>query len=234
MKGIKLNNPFSGVDPLANRPREKNIGNNAGPSFANVLASTASKAPSSVLPAGEVITKGIAVRMTGKRLDVPLEKNTFNGCARTSLLMVMEYYRMDTGSFEDNYSFEDTDLPYELVGVAEELGLDADLKEGGTIGDLTALIDAGVPPVIFGHLQDTPAGSGHCVVVSGYERDDSGQVTKVFVNDPNKDVVQEYSYEQFMDFWSSGSPNTYVTLLKPGSLYVGLPSGTSPTTYTPV
>jgi hypothetical protein len=140
--------------------------------------------------------------------------------------MVLDYYGIQPGSL-DQYSQLVAPSPDQLHELAEQFqGVTAELVYNGNINDMVALIDANTPPIIFG-AEDangfTPisaGGSGHCVVVCGYDKDPlTGQVTTVYLNDPNvydrtlaHQVDREMSYDEFMAFWSAGSDNEYMVL----------------------
>jgi len=209
MVELKVNRPQHVPGDVGVRPANPSIRkpqtDHSGPSFSNILAER-------VAPAGGHDNITIPI------LPVPLLRNFPNGCAATSLAMVLMYY----GVIDENYDYDAagytfTDSPQELHDYAEsEFGVRAELVHFGTINDLCSLIDGGIPPIIYGG----EGGSGHCVVLCGYEKDATGQVTKVYLNDPNRAGVVEMSYDDFMSFWQSGSVGSdykYVALVKPGS-----------------
>ena len=195
--------------------------NDPGPSFSNILASIAATKSGGIPRAGRIPhPRGIPqpggippeAGYTITQLTVPHLRPVPEGCSVTSLAMVLLYYGIGPG----NYFAISAAEPEQLHDVAEQLfGVRAGLVHNGSLNDLVNLIDHGIPPIIFG----TEGGSGHCVVLCGYERDaTTGQVTNVYLNDPNRpDGGIMMSSAEFQAFWEGGSDNEYMVLTRPGT-----------------
>jgi len=140
-------------------------------------------------------------------LPVPKLHQGHNECGPTSLSMVLNYYGLSSVKFDSCTIGSD---PLRLVEAAERKGMCVRQENKGTIEDLTALIDLGIPPIVLGInggkqgdtlWTESNLKKGHWMVVSGYQTDARGVVTNLYVNNPATGTKQTYTKKEFLKFW---------------------------------
>ncbi len=127
--------------------------------------------------------------------------------------------------------------PLAVRDKAQRLGLTVRQENNGSLEDLAALIDKGIPPLVLGiygggansSLNDyiANAGQNHWMVVTGYQRDDLGAVSQVSFNNPGKNEPQSWSAWNFTNkFWDNnvipGGHRYYMAMARKESYQAGL------------
>jgi hypothetical protein len=197
-----INNfPLSGVSPTTTKPA-----NTTGPSFLSAFQAVAAATPAK--PQGTLIDYTLKKEV---KLSVPRLLQGHNECGPTSLSMVLSYYGAGSVKFG---SCTVGSSPNRLNEAAEKKGMTVKQENNGSIEDLTALLDMGIPPVILG-INGGKKGSeiftpgnfiknaerAHWMTVSGYKTDERGAVTHLYVNNPATGTTQTYTKENFLKFW---------------------------------
>jgi len=168
------------------------------------------------------------------KLEVPRLRQGHNECGPTSLAMIMKYYGIDPGNY--HYMFRSDTVghgPLALAGKANAKNMLARYEEEGSINDIVQHIDNGCPVTVLGinggcsnltltnYLEN--ATKGHWVDAVGYKTNDAGQVTHVYVNDPNNPYYTEcWTKDKFNLFWANNSIPTshrfYMVFAKKGTM----------------
>ncbi|HTY12998.1 MAG TPA: C39 family peptidase [Candidatus Omnitrophota bacterium] len=188
-----------------------------GTSFLSSLAAIAQK---QLQPVTVPIISGSLPNITpislavDKKISVPNLIQGHNECGPTSLSMVERYY----GIYQDQHTmFESSTVghgPIALEEKAEAKNLTVRQINNGTVNDLVALIDKGIPAMVLGingggsnsTIADyiSNASRGHWMVVTGYKKDDAGNVTNIYFNNPNYSTTQCWTVSDFESkFWDN-------------------------------
>jgi predicted double-glycine peptidase len=97
--------------------------------------------------------------------------------------------------------------PDDLASYANSHDLRASVKNEGSLEDLAKNVDQGIPTMVLtdapGNAPDPKNGENHYVVVTGYQRDASGKISKVNVADP-WGVKREMDAKDFDSRWANG------------------------------
>lgn len=154
------------------------------------------------------------------QIPVPHEKQYHNECGPTSLDMIFEYYGIHNIDHHNMFSSETFGLdPTSLREKALQQKFTVRQENNGTLKDLARLSKNGIPSLILGSVNGDIT-KGHWMVFDGYETDDAGNITKVFVNDPNSMTTRTMSVSEFNKFWGTnliGGHNYYMAMAKPGT-----------------
>lgn len=179
------------------------------------------------------VIKNLTKTAQGDQVAVPHLQQGENECGPTSLAMIMKYYGLNPGNYHKMFSSDTVGHgPLALREKARIEGLTARQENNGSLEDLAALVDKGIPPLVLGiygggansSLNDylNNAGKAHWMVVTGYQRDVSGAISQVSFNDPNKTETQSWSAWNFTNkFWDNniipGGHRYYLALAKKGT-----------------
>lgn len=161
-----------------------------------------------------------------------------NECGSTSLAMVMKFWKIDPGNYHKMFPSYTFGLsPTSLRAKAQEKGLTVRQHNGATLEEMAATMKAiGGPVMVLGingggansssitdyvqHFAQT-APKAHWMVAVGYKRDDNGNITHVYVNDPNKSSTVQMPAADFMKFWNNniipGGHRYYMAMAPKGS-----------------
>lgn len=154
-----------------------------------------------------------------RKLDIKLQgQGNTNACGTTSVAMILSYWgkktdyqTVDKGIRRENDMFSPT---LRLGGYAISQGMRAGLKSDASLEDLAKMVDQGVPPIVLIDPLDpkkpdktainTKDAKLHYVVVSGYERDKDGKISKITVSDPQGKNGTRFtvSAKKFEEAWS--------------------------------
>jgi hypothetical protein len=152
-----------------------------------------------------------------KKLEVPRLRQWHNECGPTSLAMIMEYYGIDAGNYHNMFGSDTVGHgPLALAGKARAKNMLVRYENYGSVNDIVQHIDNGCPVTVLGinggcnnlnienYLEN--ATKGHWVDAVGYKTNDLGQVTHVYVNNPNNPYYTEcWSKSKFESFWNYNS-----------------------------
>ena len=177
------------------------------------------------------------------KLNVPCIRQGHNQCGPTSLEMIAKYYGIN--NLTRNMFSSDTvgHGPNNLRLKAIGKGMRVRYENNGSVSDLVKHIDNGCPVTILGinggcsnlniNNYFDYATKGHYVNVVGYKKNDYGQVTDVYVNDPNYSTTQTWSVSKLNSFWKNNSIPTshrfYMVFTKKGTYQDTLLKKTMPT-----
>jgi len=181
------------------------------------------------------------------RIEVPHLIQGKNECGPTSLAMVMKYYGIDPGNYHDMFP-SDTfgHSPLALSKKAQEKGMTVRQGNNGSLEDLAALVDKGIPVMVSGIWGGKKQGESfsisnfvdncsraHWMVVTGYKRDDSGKITNIYFNEPNTSYTMCWSASDFQTkFWNDniipGGQRQYMAMAKKGTFQENLLKGYMP------
>jgi len=177
-----------------------------------------------------------------KQLSVPHLLQGNKECGHAALAMALKYTSqqtntpsLDPGNFHAWSPFDDVGHgPLNLQSIASQKGAMTRMVNGGTDADLAALIDKGLPPIVLGinggaigsssisisNIIDN-ASRAHWMTVTGYVKNDRGQITHFYINDPNRTSDWRCPVADFHTFWDKniipGGNRFYMTIAKPGS-----------------
>jgi|GEM_PF-1697698 len=172
------------------------------------------------------------------KLEVPRLRQWHNECGPTSLAMIMQYYGIDAGNFHNMFGSDTVGHgPLALAEKARAKDMLVRYKNYGCVNDIVQHIDNGCPVTVLGisggcsnlnienYLQN--ATKGHWVDAVGYKTNDLGQVTHVYVNNPNNPYYTEcWSKAQFESFWNynsiPGGRRFYMVFAKNGTMQESL------------
>jgi len=145
----------------------------------------------------------------GEEFDLTADGTTlFNTAADPSVSNGLSY--RDAGTGEDGVDAMRT--------FAEQNGMIARFRTNANIRNITDLIDNGIPPVVAGWVNGIE-GSGHYMVVTGYEEGPVGDVTHIFVAG-HQETISRMSLEEFNAFWRSnniGPEGSFLFAMTPAS-----------------
>lgn len=205
-------NPLDRIEPA--KPAAKTSAGTA--SFFDALKTVAQK--SSVIQVN-TITSYLPIVQSTQRKDVKLEVPHYiqghNECGPTSLAMVEKYYGIDPGNYHSMFSSDTVGHgPLALKEKALAKGLTVRQANNGSLEDLASLVDMGIPPMVLGIYggganSSLPnyidnASRAHWMTVTGYKRDDTGKITHVYFNDPNRSATQLWTAADFQNkFWNN-------------------------------
>lgn len=155
-----------------------------------LLTSGPGRAPARALDVFVAAGGASGVRRSSADLGVmPQNQNTQgtnNACGTTALASLMSYFGVPTTHQQIDASIRPFDFgtgSTDLVAYANAHGMRAQLKDGASLGDLTSMIDKGVPPMV---LMDPDGGSNtnlHYVTITGYTRNADGSVKDLLISD---------------------------------------------------
>ncbi|MFA5114102.1 MAG: hypothetical protein WC529_07405 [Candidatus Margulisiibacteriota bacterium] len=180
-------------------------------SFKSVIQGKATEELTAVKPlktAGTLIDYSLKKEV---KLSVPRLLQGHNACGPTSLNMALGYYGVSGVKFD---SCTVGSSPNRLIEAADKKGMTVRQENNGSLADLTALLDMGIPPVVLG-INGGKKGSeiftpgnfianaqrAHWMTVSGYKTDERGEVTHLYVNNPATGSTQTCSKADFLKFW---------------------------------
>jgi len=190
--------------------------NTSKTTFLEVFKTVAQKELSS-LQIAEVATsvpKLVSLKKEVK-LCVPNLIQGHNECGPTSLAMIMKYYGIDPGNYHNMFSSDTVGhSPLALKEKAQTKNLTVRQANYGTLEDLAALVDMGIPPLVLGiygggnnaSLADyiSNASRAHWMVVTGYKTDETGKITHIYFNNPNCSTPQCWTASDFLNkFWNN-------------------------------
>ncbi len=127
---------------------------------------------------------------------------TWNNCGPATVTTNMSYFgfsetQEEAARFLKPNQDDKNVSPYELAAYARSTGLEAIVRQGGTIELLKTFLNNGLPVLTETWLVHDGDGLGHYRLVTGYD-DNTGQfTTSDSLNGPNYKV----SYEQFKADW---------------------------------
>src|SRR6185295_745575 len=146
--------------------------------------------------------------------NIPLEpqdQGQTNSCGTTSMAMIESYFGHPMTHEQidpDIRAFNFGTAPDDIADYANSHNLRASVKNEGSLEDLAKNVDNGVPTMVLtdapGNKADPKNGENHYVVVTGYQRDASGKITKVDVADP-WGVKREMDAKDFDSRWANGN-----------------------------
>lgn len=186
------------------------------------------------------------------KLEVPRLRQWKNECGPTSLAMIMQYYGIDPGNYHNMFGSDTVGHgPLALSQKAGAKNMLTRYENYGSVNDIVQHIDNGCPVTVLGisggcndltitnYLEN--ATKGHWVDAVGYKKNDSGQVTHVYVNNPNNSSYTEcWTKAKFESFWNynsiPGGRRFYMVFAKKGtmqesSLRAKLPSNKASDTF---
>jgi uncharacterized protein YvpB len=219
--------------------------------FLKAFMQTAVRAGSALVTQTKAVTSNSSKVTASQKKDVKIEVPHLiqgnNECGPTSLAMVMKYYGIDPGNYHDMFP-SDTfgHSPLALSKKAQEKGMVVRQGNNGSLEDLAALVDKGIPVMVSGIWGGKKQGEtfsvsnfidncsrAHWMVVTGYKRDDSGKITNVYFNEPNTPSTMCWTASDFMTkFWNDnivpGGQRQYMAMAKTGSFQENLLKGYMP------
>ncbi|HEU4758514.1 MAG TPA: C39 family peptidase [Dehalococcoidia bacterium] len=140
----------------------------------------------------------------------PQDQGATNSCGTTSLAMIESYFGHPTTHQQIDPEIRAFNLgtaPDDIASYANSHDLRASVKNEGSLEDLAKNVDRGVPTMVLtdapGNKPDPKNGENHYVVVTGYQRDASGKITKIDVADP-WGVKREMDAKDFDSRWAKG------------------------------
>jgi predicted double-glycine peptidase len=141
----------------------------------------------------------------------PQDQGQTNSCGTTSLAMIESYFGHPTTHQQIDPEIRAFNLgtaPDDIASYANGHDLRASVKNEGSLEDLAKNVDNGVPTMVLtdapGNAPDPKNGENHYVVVTGYQRDASGKITKVDVADP-WGVKREMDAKDFDSRWANSN-----------------------------
>ena len=182
----------------------------SGPTFFSSLAKIATPILTAQLPVAQIISQKV-----DKKLSVPNLIQGHNECGPTSLAMIEKYFGIDPGNYHDMF-YSDTvgHGPNALKEKAAAKNLTVRQQNNGSLADLAALVDKGIPALVLGingggsnstlsdYISNAPR--GHWMAVTGYKKDDSGKITHIYFNNPNQSTTQCWTASDFQSkFWDN-------------------------------
>ena len=147
--------------------------------------------------------------------------------------MIMKYYGTDPGNYHEMFKSDTVGHgPLALKEKAVAKNMLVRQENYGSLEDLAALVDKGIPPMVLGiwgggsnsslssYIDN--ASRAHWMTVTGYKKDDLGKITHIYFNDPNRSTTQCWTASDFMNkFWNSNViPNGhryYMAMAKRGT-----------------
>jgi len=167
------------------------------------------------------------------KLPVPHLIQGKNECGPTSLAMIEKYYGINPGNYHKMFSSDTVGHgPLALRSKAINKGLVVRQENYGSLEDLAALTDKGIPVMALGIMGGGKnsslsnyidnASRAHWMVVTGYKKDENGQITHIYFNDPNKSKTQCWTAKDFKEkFWDNnimpGGHRYYMAMAKEGT-----------------
>ena len=128
--------------------------------------------------------------------EVPYVKQHGPQCAAASLSMILAYYKQNIDQ-DEIYSAIKSDYAgaqsNDIIAYPRSLGKYKSYGYIGTIEDLKARIDQGIPVMVF----LTPFGYGHVVVAIGYDESKH----QIIMQDPTVANNQAVAYDDFLQEW---------------------------------
>lgn len=204
---------ISSTPDLSAIAQPKKAANNDGPSFfttfKNVILSK------EINSAGFFSNSSKTNLITNDfHLNIPNLVQGQNESGPTSLAMVLQYFGLnaDQHTLFDSCTVGKGALA--LKQMAENCGLAVRQQNNGTLDDLAALIDKGIAPIVLGIYGGgencslsgyiNNASRGNWMVVTGYKKDDNGNITHIYFNDPNRGETQCWTAADFLNkFWNN-------------------------------
>ncbi|HEY8212112.1 MAG TPA: C39 family peptidase [Myxococcaceae bacterium] len=205
---MRLANPTADALSTAARTASPRAATKLAPTQAQ--ARTQSQAPATAAKSADGFTpaKGPVSR------NLPLEpqnQGQTNSCGTTSLAMIESYFGHPTTHEQIDPEIRAFNLgtaPDDIASYANSHDLHASVKNEGSLEDLAKNVDNGVPTMVLtdapGNKADPKNGENHYVVVTGYQRDASGKITKVNVADP-WGVKREMDAKDFDSRWANSN-----------------------------
>lgn len=149
------------------------------------------------------------------KLSVPNLIQGHNECGPTSLAMIEQYFGINPGNYHEMFASDTVGHgPLALKEKAEAKGLTVRQENYGSLEDLRALVDMGVPTMVLGiygggtnstvsdYIENSPR--AHWMVVTGYKTDETGKITHVYFNNPNRSTTQCWTASDFLNkFWNN-------------------------------
>lgn len=167
------------------------------------------------------------------KLPVPNLIQGHNECGPTSLAMILQYYGINPGDYHNMFPSDTFGHgPLALKRVAESRNCIVRQENNGSLQDLVALIDQGIPAQVLGiygggtnsslSAYIDNASRAHWMVVTGYKKDDAGNITHIYFNNPNQSTTQCWTASDFLTkFWDSniilGGHRYYMGVAKRGT-----------------
>src|SRR3989338_7502233 len=149
------------------------------------------------------------------KIPVPNLIQGNNECGPTSLAMLMKYYGINPGNYHNMFESDTVGhSPLALRAKALDKHMTVRQENNGSLEDLAALVDKGVPPMVLGIYGGgnnstvenyiNNASKAHWMVVTGYKKDDAGKITHIYFNDPNRSSTQCWTAGDFQNkFWNN-------------------------------
>ena len=204
----------------------------SGPSFLSSMAAVVQQklAPITLPIINAQLPKITPVSLAvDKKISVTNLIQGHNECGPTSLAMLEKYYGINVDQHTMFGSSTVGHGPEALKEKAEARNLTVRQINNGTLNDLAALIDKGIPAMVLGingggsnsSLSDyiSNASRGHWMVVTGYKKDDSGKITHIYFNNPNYSTTQCWTAADFQSkFWDNNlvpSGHRYIMAMAP-------------------
>lgn len=136
------------------------------------------------------------------KLSVPNLIQGHNECGPTSLAMMEQYFGIDPGNYHEMFPSDSFGHgPLALKEKAEAKGLTVRQENYGSLEDLRALVDMGVPTMVLGiyggganstisdYIENAPR--AHWMTVTGYKTDDLGKITHIYLRNPNQNKLYD-------------------------------------------
>ncbi|MCB0167317.1 MAG: C39 family peptidase [Anaerolineae bacterium] len=127
---------------------------------------------------------------------------TWNNCGPATITTYMSYYgrtetQVDSALYLKPNKDDKNVSPYQLAAYAQSVGMEAILRQGGSVEQLKQFISNGLPVLVETWLIHDGDGLGHYRLITGYN-DDAGQfITSDSLSGPQYPV----SYDQFDPDW---------------------------------
>jgi hypothetical protein len=166
------------------------------------------------------------------KLTAPNLIQGHNECGPTSLAMILQYYGINPGDYHNMFASDTVGHgPLALKRVAENRNCLVRQKNNGTLQDLVSLIDQGIPVQVLGiygggtnsslSAYIDNASRAHWMVATGYKKDDAGNITHIYFNNPNQSTTQCWTASDFLTkFWNNniipGGHRYYLATAKRG------------------
>lgn len=189
---------------------------------------------------------GIEISYVGSssaQINVDPLHQSAKSCGPTSLAMCLSYYNVNTSNFENWFDTSSIGVdPLSLVDTASGYGMVTRQVNHASLEDAAALIDQGLPVMVLGSWGDNSGSlsgylnmieKAHYMVVTGYQRDSSGIITNIYLNDPATGGSKTMTADAFMRYWGKefipGVTNYLLTFAPQGSVDASQMLGILPT-----
>jgi hypothetical protein len=177
------------------------------------------------------------------KMPVVLDQGNTNGCGTNSLANILNNFNGGDANAaralqqKADRAIRNGDMfsaPDDLVSFAEKNGFRAAIKTDASVGDITKMIDQGVPVQVLIDSGSRGDFAQHYIAVVGYEKDASGKVKSLKIADSAGGNTYDMPIDKFMDKWtdlpmggvSTGMSRVMMTYVPKGDRLITAPDGT--------